>query len=59
MMLTSLFDLARREGGREIFSIVTGTGLVISLLLLLGFEIILEVNLDKIFALRVVAWLSV
>jgi len=58
-MLTSLFDLARREGGRGIFSIVTGTGLVISLLLLLGFEIILEVNLDKIFALRVVAWLSV
>ena len=57
IMLTSLFNLARR--GRGIFSIVTEIDLAIFLLLLLGFEIILGVNLDEIFALRVVAWLSV
>lgn len=59
MMLTSFFDFAGREGGRGTFSIVTGTGLGVSLLFLLVEGKILGVNLDDIFALSVVVLLSV
>ena len=59
MTLTSFFDLAGRGGGGGIFSMVTGVCLAISLLLLPGFEVILGVNLNEIFTLRVMAWLSV
>ena len=59
MMFTSFFDLARRGGGGGIFSMVTGMCLVVSLLLLLVLGAILGVNLNDIFALRVVALLSV
>ena len=57
--LTSFFNLARRKGGSRAFSIVTRTCLVISLLLSLGFSTTLGVNLEEIFALRVVELLSV
>ena len=57
--LTSLFDLTGRGGGGGTLSIVTGTVLVVFLLLLLLLRAILGVNLDAIFALRVVDLLSV
>ena len=59
MTFTSLFDFARRRRERGTFSMVTGTGLVIFLLLLLVEGVILGVNLDEIFTLSVVALLSV
>ena len=57
--LTSLFDFAEREGSRGTFSIVIGTGLDASLLFLLVGGGILGVNLDEIFALKVLDLLSV
>ena len=59
MTFTSLFDFAGRGGGEGTFLMVTGMGLVISLLLLLVEGVILGVNLDEIFALNVMALLSV
>ena len=59
MMLTSLFDLAGRGGSRGTFSIEIGTGLDISLLLLLLVGRILRVNLDEILVLRELDLLSV
>ena len=59
MMLTSLFDFARRGGSGGTLLIVTGTGLFISLLFLLVVGAILEENLDKIFTLSVEVLLSV
>ena len=59
MMLTSLFDFARRGGSRGTLLIVTGTGFFISLLLVLVVGAILEENLDKIFTLSVEVLLSV
>ena len=59
MMLTSLFDFARRGGSGGTLLIVTGTGLFISLLFLLVVGVILEENLDKIFTLSVEILLSV
>ena len=59
MMLTSLLDFAGRRGGGETFSIMTGMGLGVSLLILLVEGEILGVNLDNIFALSVVVLLSV
>ena len=58
-MLTSLFDFAGRGGGGGTFFIVTGTGLDASLLFLLVGGGILRVNLDEIFALKVLDLLSV
>ena len=59
IVLTLFLDFAksRGRGAGEAFSIDTGTGFAISFLLLLG--ITLGVNLDDIFALRVLALLSV
>jgi len=54
MTLISFFDLARREGGDRTFSMVIRIGFAISLLFLLGFSATLEVNLEEIFALKVV-----
>ena len=59
MTFTSLFDFAERGGGKGTFSMVTGMGLVISLLFLLVERAILGVNLDKIFALSIMFLLSV
>ena len=59
MTLTSFFDLARRGGSGGALLIVTGMCLAISLLLLLEFGATLGVNLEEIFALRVVELLSV
>ena len=59
MTFTSLFDFARREGRGGILSMVTGTGLVISLLFLLIDRVILGVNLDESFALSIVVLLLV
>ena len=58
MTFTSLFDFAGRGRG-ETFLMVTRMGLVISLLLLLVEEVILEVNLDEIFTLNIMALLSI
>ena len=59
MTLTSFFDLAGRGGSGGALLIVTGMCLAISLLLLLEFGATLGVNLEEIFALRVVELLSV
>ena len=49
----SLFDFTERGGSRRTFSIVTRTGLFVSLLFLLVAGAILGENLDEIFALSV------
>jgi len=59
IMLTSLLDLARSGKRGGAFSIEVGTGLAISFLLLFLLGAVLEVNLEKIFALRVLVLLSV
>ena len=59
MTLISFFDLAGRGGEGRAFSMVIGIGFAISLLFLLGFSAILGVNLEDIFALKVVDLLSV
>jgi len=59
MTLISFFDLARRGGGGRTFSMVIGIGFAIFLLFLLGFGTTLGVNLEDIFALRVVDLLLV
>ena len=59
MMLTSLFDLTGRGGGRRTLSIVTGTDFGISLLFLLVVGVILGEDLEAIFALSVIVLLSV
>ena len=59
MILTSLFDFAGRGGSGGTLSIVTRTGLFVSLLFLLVVGAILGENLDKIFALSVEVLLSV
>jgi len=59
MTFTSLFDFTGKEGEGGTFLMVTRMGLVVSLLLLLVEGVILGVNLDEIFALSVVALLSV
>jgi len=59
IVLTSLLDLARSRGGKGAFSIETGTGLAISFLLLFLLSAALRVNLEEIFALRVLVFLSV
>ena len=59
MTLTSLFDFTGREGSGGTLSIVTGTGLVVSLLFLLVGGAILGENLDEIFTLSVVVLLLV
>ena len=59
IVLTLLLDFTRSGGERagDAFSINIGTSFAISFLLLLGMT--LGVNLDDIFALRVLALLSV
>jgi len=59
IVLTSLLDLARSRGGKGAFLIETGTGLAISFLLLFLLSAALRVNLEEIFALRVLVFLSV
>ena len=59
MTLISFFDLAGREGGSRAFSMVIRIGFAISLLFLLRFGAIFEVNLENIFTLKVVDLLSV
>ena len=59
MMLTSLFDLAGRRDSGETLLIVTSTDFGISLLFLLVDGVILGVNFEAIFTLRVVVLLSV
>ena len=59
IVLTSLLDLARSRGGEGAFSIETGTGLAISFLLLFLLSVAPRVNLEEIFALRVLVFLSV
>ena len=59
IVLTSFLDLARSGGGEGAFSIETGTGLAISFLLLFLLSTALRVNLEEIFALRVLVFLLV
>ena len=59
MTLTSLFNFTGGRGGGGTLSIVTRTGLVVSLLFLLVSRAILGENLDEIFTLSVMVLLSV
>ena len=59
IMLTLLLDLSGSGGRGGTFSIEIGTGLAISFLLLFLLGVALGVNLEEIFALRVLVLLSV
>jgi len=59
IVLISVLDLAGSGGGGDAFSMETRTGLAISFLLLFLIGVVLRVNLDDIFVLRVLVLLSV
>ena len=59
IVLISFLDLAESGGGGGTFSMETGTSFAISFLLLFLLGITLRVNLEDIFALRVLVLLSI
>ena len=59
IVLISVLDLAGSGGGGGAFSMEMETGLAVSFLLLFLIDVVLKVNLDDIFVLRVLVLLSV